>query len=182
MSLLSVKGSFTNLALPLSANCLVLLHTTVMLTIYYINRQPARGYQYSESQMLGARAPQAKMIVKIDNNCSPSYHTQAKMIVKIDNNCSPSYHTRGGHDLTVLFPIFFFRKGRTEIKCAGTSMLEYSSVLYCIFRSGVVRTELPKANTNFILTNISEFYVGHFNCISSIYMRFFILEFYVACV
>ena len=47
----------------LSVSCLVgelfCLHTTVMLTVCYINRQPGRGFYYSK-QMLGARAPQAK--------------------------------------------------------------------------------------------------------------------------
>ena len=41
----------------LSVSCLVselfCLHTTVMLTVCYINRQPGRGYHYSETNACG---------------------------------------------------------------------------------------------------------------------------------
>ena len=56
MSHLRVKGSFTHLALPLSMNYLVPLHTTVILTVCYINRHSPRGYHYSESNACGESA------------------------------------------------------------------------------------------------------------------------------
>ena len=45
----------------LSVNCLVgelfcSIHTTVMLTVCYINRQPGRGYHYSKTNACGESA------------------------------------------------------------------------------------------------------------------------------
>ena len=51
----------------LSVSCLVsecfCLHTTVMLTVCYINRQQGREGITIPSQMLAARAPQAKRLM-----------------------------------------------------------------------------------------------------------------------
>ena len=49
----------------LSVSCLVgeqlcCLHTTVMLTVCYINRQPGRGYHYSETNVCGALASKSR--------------------------------------------------------------------------------------------------------------------------
>ena len=50
----------------LSVSCLVgdcfFLHTTVMLTVCYINRHPGRGYHYSESNACGESAASNKQV------------------------------------------------------------------------------------------------------------------------
>ena len=43
----------------LSVNCFC-LHTTVMLTVCYINRQPGRGYHYSDTNACGVSAASKK--------------------------------------------------------------------------------------------------------------------------
>ena len=40
----------------LSVNCFVPIHTTVMLTVCYINRQPGRGYHFSKTNACGKSA------------------------------------------------------------------------------------------------------------------------------
>ena len=50
----------------LLVSCLVgelfCLHTTVMLVVCYINRQPGRGYHYSESNACGESAASKKKL------------------------------------------------------------------------------------------------------------------------
>ena len=41
-------------------NCFVPIHTTIMLTVCYINRQPGRGYHYSETNACGESAASKK--------------------------------------------------------------------------------------------------------------------------
>ena len=52
----------------LSVCCLVVelffpIHTTVMLTVCYINRQPGRGYHYSETSARGESAASKKEVL-----------------------------------------------------------------------------------------------------------------------
>ena len=49
---------------PLSVNCFC-LHTTVMLTVCYINRQPGIGYHYSDTNACGESAESNKEIVNL---------------------------------------------------------------------------------------------------------------------
>ena len=44
----------------LSLNCFVPIHTTVILTVCYINRQPGRGYHYSDTNACGESAASDK--------------------------------------------------------------------------------------------------------------------------
>ena len=44
----------------LSLNCFVSIHTTVMLTVCYINRRPGRGYHYSNTNACGECAASNK--------------------------------------------------------------------------------------------------------------------------
>ena len=45
----------------LSLNCFVPINTTVMLTVCYINRQPGRGYHYSDTNACGESAASKKV-------------------------------------------------------------------------------------------------------------------------
>ena len=46
----------------LSLNCFVPIYTAVMLTVCYINRQPGRGYHYSDTNACGESAASKKQI------------------------------------------------------------------------------------------------------------------------
>ena len=61
----------------LSVSCLVgelyCLHTTVMLTVCYINRQPGRGHHYSKTNACGESAASKNSLIRegclIARNC-----------------------------------------------------------------------------------------------------------------
>ena len=53
-----------------SVNCFC-LHTTVILTVCYINRQPGRGYHYSETNACGESASKNKAHLPSNMSNSP---------------------------------------------------------------------------------------------------------------
>ena len=56
----------------LSVNCFC-LHTTVMLTVCYINRQPGKGYHYSDTNACGESAASKRQpFWKKKTRCQPS--------------------------------------------------------------------------------------------------------------
>ena len=61
----NMRHALNNVFCLLSVSCLVgelfcCLHTTVMLIVCYINRQPGRGYHYSETNACGESAANNK--------------------------------------------------------------------------------------------------------------------------